>query len=287
MAVKTFSSTPGADNSLGLVKDIRAEFGGTPGFAPDGRIKQASISQYYKGGMFVPSIAQNAAVPTAGQVKFSNYFGTKTASTPPLYTFPNSNFSAGSTGWTFLNQQVHLNGGSTILGWPTPTDPTPTPYSDYAGLYSPGDVSGFSGPNSGIGTSPFGTGNAAYLNIPDQFISTGGTILYGPVLYSNNPVYVVQGTKLDFTWYAQPGGDAYNVYGYMLNPVTGGTIELLDAMSPNNGSALTVHKEFTSAQAGTYHFVFICGAYDYTHGTFIGATLWIDNVNIDNTVLTG
>ena len=285
MAIKTFVS--GADNSLGLVKDIRAEFGGTPGFAPDGRIKQANISQYYKGGLFVPNISQNAAVPTSGQVNFSNYFGTRTASTPPLYSFPNSNFSAGSTGWTFLNSQVHLNGGTTILGWPTPTDPTPNPYSDRAGLYSPGDVSSFSGPNSGIATSPFGTGNAAYLNIPDQFISVGGTILYGPVLYSNNPVYVVAGTKLDFTWYAQPGGDAYNVYGYMLNPVTGGTIELLDAMSPNNGSAVTTHKEFTAAQAGTYHFVFICGAYDYTHGRFIGATLWIDNVIIDNSVLTG
>lgn len=285
MAVKTFSSTPGADNSLGLIKDIRAEFGGTPGFAFDGRIKQANMSQYYKGGMFVPSIAQNAAVPTSGQVKFSNYFGTRTASTPPVYVFPNANFSSGSTGWTFLNSQVHLNGRTTILGWPTPPDPTSTPSSPYG--TSPGDVSGFSGPNSGISTSPFGTGNAAYLNIPDQYIANAGTILYGPVLYSNNPVYVVAGTKLAFTWYAQPGGDAYNVYGYMLNPVTGGTIEILDAMSNNLGSPQTTQKTFTAAQAGTYHFVFICGAYDYTHGTYIGSTLWIDNVNIDNTVLTG
>lgn len=285
MAIKTKSAVPGADNSLGLIKDIRAEFGGTPGVAFDGRVKQANVSQYYKGGLFVPSIAQNATVPTSGQISFSNFFGTRTASTPPLYTFTNSNFSSGATGWTFVNSQVHLNGGTTILGWPTPTDPTPNPSGPYG--TSPGDVSSFSGANSGIGTSPFGTGNAAYLNIPDQFISTGGTILYGPVLYSNNPVYVVAGTKLNFTWYAQPGGDAYNVYGYMLNPVTGSTIELLDAMSPNLGSAQTVYKEFTSEQAGTYHFVFVCGAYDYTHGTFIGATLWIDNVIIDNTVLTG
>jgi hypothetical protein len=287
MAIKTFSSTPGADNSVGLVKDIRAEFGGTPGFAPDGRIKQASISQYYKGGTFVPSIAQNSAVPTAGQIRFTNYYGARTASTPPVYTFPNAGFESGSTGWTFLNAQIHLNGGTTILGWPTPTDPTPNPYSEEAGAYSPGDVSAFSGPNSYISSSPFGAGSAAYLNIPDQYISIGGTILYGPVLYSNNPVYVVAGTILTFNWYAVPGGDAYNVYGYMLNPVTGATIEILDDMSPNNGGLQTTTKTFTAGQAGTYHFVFVCGAYDYTHGTFIGATLVIDNVTIDNTVLTG
>lgn len=284
MAVKTFSSTPGADNSLGLVKDIRAEFGGTPGFALDGRIKQASISQYYKGGMFVPSIAQNATVPTAGQVRFSNYFGTRTASTPPLYTFPNSGFESGTTGWTLLNQQIHLNGGTTILGWPTPTDPTPNPSGPYG--TSPGDVSSFSGADSSLTSSPFGTGNAVLLNIPDQRV-VAGTIIYGPVLYSNNPVYVVAGTKLTFNWKAVPGGDAYNVYGYMLNPVTGGTIELLDAMSKTDVSLRTTTMTFTAAQAGTYHFVFVCGAYDYTHGTVIGASLIIDNVIIDNTVLTG
>ena len=232
MAVKTFSSTPGADNSLGLVKDIRAEFGGSPGFAPDGRINPAKLSQYYKGGLFVPSIAQNASVPTSGQVQFSNYFGTRTASTPPVYTFPNSGFESGLTGWTILNQQVHLNGGTTILGWPTPTDPTPTPYSASYGAYSPGDVSPFvAASQAGISTSPFGTGNAVYLRIPTQTINTGGTIMYGPVLYSQDPVYVVAGTKLRFTWFAQPGGDAYNVYGYMLNPVTGTTIEILDLKS--------------------------------------------------------
>lgn len=284
MAIKTF--TPGADNSLGLIKDIRAEFGGTPGFAPDGRIKQASISQYYKGGFFVPSIAQNAAVPTSGQVQFSNYFGASTASTPPVYTFPNAGFESGTTGWTLLNQQVHLNGGTTILGWPTPSDPTGFPVNNN-GLTSPGDVGSMnSGPSSGLTSSPFGAGSAVILTIPDQIV-TAGTILYGPVLYSNDPVYVVAGTILTFNWYAQPGGDAYNVYGYMLNPVTGGTIEILDDMSPNNGGLQTTTRTFTSGEAGTYHFVFVCGAYDYTHGTVIGASLIIDNVTIDNTVLTG
>jgi hypothetical protein len=286
MAIKTFSSTPGADNSLGLVKDIRAEFGGTPGFAPDGRIKQASISQYYKGGTFVPSIAQNALVPTAGQIRFTNYYGARTASTPPVYTFPNAGFESGTTGWTFLNQQIRLNGGTTILGWPTPTDPTPNPYSDEAGLFSPGDIGTFTGANSGLTASPFGAGTAALLDIPTQTV-IAGIIIYGPVLYSNNPVYVVAGTILTFNWYAQPGGDAYNVFGYMLNPVNGATITILDDMSPNNGGLRTTTRTFTSGEAGTYHFVFVCGAYDYTHGTVIGASLIIDNVTINNTVLTG
>ena len=73
MTIKTFSSTPGADNSLGLIKDIRAEFGGTPGLAPDGRIFPASISQYYRGGSFVTDTTLTQTIPTSGVVRFSNY----------------------------------------------------------------------------------------------------------------------------------------------------------------------------------------------------------------------
>jgi hypothetical protein len=288
-------STPGADNSLGLIKDIRAEFGGTPGLAPDGRINPARISQYYRGGEYVSDSPTNQAIPTAGLVRFSNYYGAKSGPAPVI-TFPNSGFENGTTGWTLINEQIWLNGRTpantsgrtTILGWPTPTDPTANPQNN-VGQVSPGAVSYFpSGSSMGLVSSPFGTGNALRLTINNGRVTPrapsgalgNGTLLYGPVIVSENAGLVVAGTQLVFNWYAQPGGDAYNVFGYMLNPDNGNTIVILDDMNPNNGGLQTTSITFTGAQAGTYHFVFVCGAFDYTFGRVIGATLIIDNINL-------
>ena len=296
MTIKTRSSAPGADNSLGLIKDIRAEFGGSPGLAPDGRINPARISQYYRGGEFVTNTTLNQPIPTSGLVKFSDYYGTKSGP-PPVTTFPNSGFENGTINWTLINEQIWLNGTTpantsgrtTILGWPTPTDPTPNPVGG-GGRISPGAVSYFpAGSSLGLTSSPFGTGSALRMTINNGTVAAtspsgargNGTLLYGPVVVSDTAGLVVAGTTLQFNWYAQPGGDAYNVFGYMLNPDNGQTIVILDAMSPDNGAPQrTPPYVFSAAQAGSYHFVFVCGAYDYTHGRVIGATLIIDNIDL-------
>lgn len=290
MTIKTFSGNPGADNSLGLVKDIRAEFGGTPGLEPDGRIKPTKISQYYRGGSFVTDTALTQTIPAFGQVRFSNYYGT----TAGVESYSNPSFDLGTTSWTLINSQIWLNGAppanipgglATVLGWPTPTDPTPNPVG--GGGTSPGAVSKFpNGSSISLVASPFGTGNAVSLTINNGSVTfpsraaSRGTLLYGPVIASDEAGIVVAGTTLTFNWYAVPGGDAYNVFGYMLDTNNGNTIVILDEMSPNNGGLNTKTITFTGAQAGAYHFVFVCGAFDYTFGRAIGATLIIDNINL-------
>lgn len=52
---------------------IRNEFGGG---------NPVSLSQYYRGGGRVPNTPANAAVPTAGPIRLSNFYGA-TAYTPP------------------------------------------------------------------------------------------------------------------------------------------------------------------------------------------------------------
>jgi hypothetical protein len=284
MTIKVF--TPGADNSLGLIKDIRAEFGGTPGLAPDGRINPARISQYYRGGSFVKNTSLTQTIPVAGQVRFSNYYGT----TAGVESYSNPSFELGTVSWTLINSQIWLSGAppaniptglATVLGWPTPTDPTPNPNG------SPGAVSKFpNGSSISLVASPFGTGNAVALTINNGSVTfptkskARGTLLYGPVIASEEAGIVVAGTTLTFNWYAVPGGDAYNVFGYMLDTNNGNTIVILDEMSPNNGGLNTRTVTFTGAQTGAYHFVFVCGAFDYTFGRFVGATLIIDNITL-------
>lgn len=273
-------SVPGNDNSLGLVKDIRAEFGGTPGLALDGRIKPASISQYYKGGLYVPNIIQNAEVPTSGQIRFGNFYGTKTASTPPLPQFTNGSFEDGTiTGWTVVYGSLRLNGLSTILGYPTP-----------AGRASVNPVEVRSSQTASISTDVY-PGNGSYslfLGTGLQIIAAGYGTVYGPAIYSNNPVSVAAGSVLTFWWKGQnvppsAGGDAYSVFGYMLNPINGTTIKILEDTSPSADN-VTVWKQetktFTAGQAGIYHFIFIAGSYDATGGTFVGGALSVDNISI-------
>lgn len=284
MTIKTFVS--GADNSLGLVKDIRAEFGGTAGLAPDGRIKAASISQYYRGGFFVPNSGQNVNIPTSGQVRFSNYYGAATASAPPQLTFTNGSFEDGLVGWQAINQSMVLNGGFTILGYPTPAGRASV-FTDNAGFNATVTTTGeYQVPGGGTKSLYMGTGR--------HVITAGGTI-FGPAIYSTNPVYVVEGTILTFNWRgvntaSQQGGDAYSVFGYMLNPLNGNTITILeetspDRLNPTNWRTTTVI--FTAAQAGIYHFVFMAGSWDQTAGQVVGAALIIDNIVLNNNVLVG
>jgi hypothetical protein len=277
MTIKTFSSTPGADNSIGLIKDIRAEFGGTPGLAPDGRIKPSNISQYYKGGSFVPSIIENTAVPTSGQIRFGNFFGTKTASAPPLAEFVNGSFEDGTTnGWTVLNQALALNGLSTILGYPTPAGRVSVITNNSGQTAS---VVSDAAPGSGAKSLSLITGS--------HTIVASGTI-YGPAIYSNNPVFVSAASILTFYWKGVNvapalGGDAYSVFGYMLNPLNGNTIEILADTSPNANNVVVWKKEtitFTEPQAGIYHFVFLAGSFDATGGTVVGGGLQVDNILI-------
>jgi len=53
--------------------EIRAEFPGEP--AP------YNLSQYYRGGSYVPASAGTTSVPSSGQIKFSDFFSTFKAST--------------------------------------------------------------------------------------------------------------------------------------------------------------------------------------------------------------
>jgi hypothetical protein len=55
---------------------------------------------------------------------------------PALEDFPNPGFEEGLIYWQVINTRIQLNGGTTILGWPTPTDPTPNPQNFQGGLVS-------------------------------------------------------------------------------------------------------------------------------------------------------
>jgi len=285
MSIKLFQ--PNADNSLGLNRDIKAQFGSLT--AP------YRLSDYYRSGRWVPNILDNTNIPLSGQIRFSDFFGTRTFQEVPVEDFPNGDFETGSISpWDTLNQQIKLNGGTTILGWPTPTDPTPRP-TNSSGQQSPGDI--VTVPSSVFSSTiindngPSDSGTKALRLSSGTFTgpsSSAGFILYGPAVYSTSPVIAYEGDTLQFDWRAESGtvasaGDAFNVFGYLLNPNTGQTIIVLDVNANSLGfqtSWQTVSRTFQSNEAGPWHYIFIAGSFDATFGLVIGSSLVIDNVDL-------
>jgi hypothetical protein len=212
---------------------------------------------------------------------------------PAVAEFPNPGFEDGLINWQILNTRVLLNGGTTILGHPTPTDPTPNPISSvYGGLSSPGDIGSPNTENytfSLVSDAPPGTGGTSALRLDSAAsMNTGGVLLYGPAVISESRVVAQVGDSVEFDWKALSGpdafvGDAYNVFAYMIEPSTGRTIIILD----ENASSLAFSTDWQRAsrtiqegEAGEYHFVFICGSFDATFGQVVGSSLLIDNVQI-------
>ncbi len=175
-------------------------------------------------------------------------------------------------GWTTLNQRIVMNGGSTVAGWPTPTDSTKPSASQ-------GETNIFSG---GAFTSTLDTGNKSQGN-QGLSMSTGGMTIdafglaHGPALVSNDPVAIQAGDSVSFDWKAQNGQDNFDVYAYLLNVADGSTVPLLNE---TGGITNWATKTVTVPSSGAYKFVFIAGTFDASGGTAAGAQLYIDNVKV-------
>ena len=191
-----------------------------------------------------------------------------------------SNFKNGDfvdiTSWTVIQSQIKLNGLSIIGGWPTPTDnkPTPQPVGDSANGYctytfalSSADLPpGFAAPQQALSLQNSGT-SVAY-----------GTV-HGPAVISDQVVDLVPGQQVKFWWRGLAGGDAYDIYAYLLNIDNGNTVELINETGPDNtGVTNWALVTATVPVTGNYKFVFIAGTYDYTGGTVVGGLLLITGI---------
>ena len=94
--------------TTGLIdlSDIKAEFSGT---------NPVRLSAYYKGGSLVPNISNNAKVPTAGQIKLSDFYGA-IQFVPKMYTLT-------------LNVSMGIDGSDYFwFGWYNVAEPS-APYA--------------------------------------------------------------------------------------------------------------------------------------------------------------
>ena len=125
-------------------------------------------------------------------------------------------------GWDIKLEQVALgptvvgsdahNGliKSTIGGFQTPNDPTPTPQNaDTPAQISRGDDYLATGGDFSYSI----VGDGLQL-ISDNLQVNGGDVIHGPYLISQNPVALNSGDTLSFSWKGEVTDNAYDVYAY-------------------------------------------------------------------------
>ena len=181
--------------------------------------------------------------------------------------------SAGSLvslyGWDIRLEQVALgpsitgsdaaNGliTSTIGGFQTPNDATPTPQN----LDSPAQVSRGDNYLATGGSFSYSIAEDGLQLISDNLRVNGGDVIHGPYLISKNPVALNSGDTISFSWKGEITDNAYDVYAYLLDANTGSTTELLDTYGNTTTNWSTVTHTLTAD--ASYYFVFVSGSFDY------------------------
>lgn len=172
-------------------------------------------------------------------------------------------------GWNIRLEQIALgpsaagsdaaNGliSTTIGGFQTPTDPTPTPQN----ADSPAQVSRGDDYLPNGGSFSYSIAGDGLQLITDNLRVNGGDVIHGPYLISQNPVTLNTGDQLSFSWRGEVTDNAFDAYAYLLDADTGSTTELLDSTGNSTTSWSTV--THTVAADASYYFVFVAGSFDY------------------------
>ena len=205
--------------------------------------------------------------------------------------FENGRFNDGTagdttiTGWTIVNEQIKFQpSATTIAGYPTPTDtdvPSNAPNSDQNTPATLGTLATVLSADTNDGD-----GLSVQMSSTGMTTSAPYDVVRGPYVYSTNTVSISAGDFVSFEWKAEGGGDAYDVYGYIVN--TDSHIETILDETGDSDTAETdwATEMLTVAEAGDYHFVFVSGTYDFSGGQAAGAQLFIDNVKVIRSVGT-
>jgi len=172
-------------------------------------------------------------------------------------------------GWTIGLEQVALgpsiagsdaaNGliTSTIGGFQTPNDSTPTPQN----ADSPAQVSRGDNYLATGGSFSYSIAGDGLQLISDNLRVNGGDVIHGPYLISQSPVALNSGDTISFSWKGEVTDNAFDAYAYLLDADTGSTTELLDSYGNSTTGWSTV--THTAAADASYYFVFVSGSFDY------------------------
>lgn len=213
------------------------------------------------------------------QINFDN------ATIPGTNPVTNGDFSRPfNEGWNAYTSHVNL-GSTTITFSNGKTWVIPEPGSQYYPSQTPGrDDNDLHPSSTSYGTYDNGivqiSGNRLRLE-ETSLTTTGYGVVHGPAAYSDS-FAASAGMVLQFDWEANNINDDYHVVAYLMNVDTGAA-QLVFADWGTRGAGT----EFVSVPAdGNYSFVFVSGTFDKTGGTAAGASMYIDNIRVEEAAVT-
>ena len=210
----------------------------------------------------------------------------------PSPVFINGDFEDDLKNWTIIENRLSPGGvvpgvQSEIKGCPIPAETDPFPLT-ITGVPSVGQnytPRNFGTPTFNVTVQTGGpTGKYAYLAARNVWGTPGGYTVFGPALVSDNPVIANEGDRVRLNWKAEQGGDAFNVFAYLIDPKQACKSIILFDQS-GGAVATTPWQEYRRVigpgEAGVYYFVFIGGGFDYDTGTLSGGFLSVDEIVLD------
>ncbi|WP_028029657.1 VCBS domain-containing protein [Gemmobacter nectariphilus] len=118
-----------------------------------------------------------------------------------------------------------------------------------------------------------------------DLLSPGYGVIHGPAVYSD-PFAATAGMVLKFDWEANKIADWYHVVGYLVDvdsdPNNPRVVTALDSYGATGSGTATV----AVPDDGNWMFVFVSGTFDATGGTVLGASMYIDNIRVEEPALT-
>ena len=94
----------------------------------------------------------------------------------------------------------------------------------------------------------------------------GYDVVHGPAVYSDM-FSATAGDAIYFDWRALAGGDAYDVFGYLLNTTKGAATDVLECHRHEHQRHDELgHRKREHSDQRHYRFVFVSGTYDFSGG---------------------
>ena len=188
--------------------------------------------------------------------------------------FHNGDLSEGVPGDTviagFSTTSNRVTFGTTMLGGKsTPIDETYTTENLSLGLRDSDalDTDGTMSVSLAQGSVDGTDGNVIKLSSSGIVASIENAVVRGPALETNAAVALRSGDRVQFSWKAEGGEDAYDVYAYLLNVDTGEKQIVLDQTGTLGAETVDwTEVSATVETSGQYKLVFVSGAYDLSGG---------------------
>ncbi|MDX5358415.1 MAG: VCBS domain-containing protein, partial [Rhodobacterales bacterium] len=198
------------------------------------------------------------------------------ATLPGTSPVVNGDFSAPlNTGWHAFTDMIDL-GNTYVGGFLLPES------QNYPGSTPGGDDGDY---RSGW-DNPIVTIEDGRLRLEESsLLSLGYGVIHGPAVYSD-PFAATAGMVLKFDWAANQIADWYHVVGYLVDtdspPNNPRVVTALDSYGASGSGTATV----AVPDDGNWMFVFVSGTFDATGGTVLGASMYIDNIRVEEPALT-